>query len=293
MDFFTGKMTSDAKSSNLNLSNTYVIRPKTDFGSERDENYLEKHYPDLFPFGRGGFGERRRKQISRSSLLNHLLNLSTRQFQQPDFLLPLYDMKTRIDVAKLAFVRSILPPRELNQHQITTRAEAYGRIRSEDLQLACTYKIDCAKAASQGLPYPPAPLSLNGLSMDFFTDMSLSTKPMQHSQAAANGNRQDVYAAHNSNGKAQIWFTVSPADNLVYKIVWYAIGQKDAEIHEKRLPSGDFRFKLLAKHPVAAALYFERLLEIVIERIVGWNKKKSNHMKVEASLEFQRPGFEL
>lgn len=245
-----------------------------DFVSDMDDKYLELHYPDLFPFGRGGFNEKRKINISRSALLRHLLNLSTRQFQEVDFLLPLYDMKTRRDVAKMSFVRSILPSRNLYNGSISTRAETYGRVSSEDLQLACSYKLACAKAASEGRPFPAPPVSLNGLAMDFFTDISIACTPMQHSQAAAIKNRQDVYAAHNSNGKAHIWFTFSPDDSMSFKILWYALGANEAAPHKDNIPNGEFRFKLIAKKPVAAALYFERILEIVIERMIGWDVKK-------------------
>ena len=245
-----------------------------DFVSDTDDKYLELHYPDLFPFGRGGFNEKRKIPISRSALLRHLLNLSTRQFQEVDFLLPLYDMKTRRDVAKMSFVRSILPSRNLCNGSITTRAEAYGRISSEDLQLACSYKMACAKAASEGRPFPQPPVSINGLAMDFFTDISVACIPMQHSQAAAIRNRQDVYAAHNSNGKAHIWFTFSPDDSMSFKILWYAVGENEAAPNKDTIPSGEFRFKLIAKKPVAAALHFERILEVVIECIIGWDIKK-------------------
>lgn len=272
-------MTTNVATNNSTSSNTFVVRPSLDFGSDTDEKYLELHYPDLFPFGRGGFNEIRKIRISRSSLLRHLLNLSTRQFQEADFLLPLYDMKTRSDVGKMAFVRSILPSRILYNGDITTRAQAYGRVNSEDLQLACTYKMACAKAASVGLPFPPPPVSLNGLAMDFFLDISISSTPMQHSQAAAIKNRQDVYAAHNSNGKSHLWFTISPADDLIFNIVWYALGPNAAQPYKDQLPSGEFRFKLLAKYPVAAALHFERVLQVVIERIVGWDQKKGRPHK--------------
>ena len=114
-------------------SNTYIVRPRLEFGNDSDEKYLELHYPDLFPFGRGGFNENRKKRISQSALLRHLLNLSTRQFQKVDFLLPLYDRKTRSDVAKKAFVQSILPSKCSLDGVRTTRGEAYGRVTEEDL----------------------------------------------------------------------------------------------------------------------------------------------------------------
>jgi hypothetical protein len=93
-------------------ANTFVVHPSTVFASVSDEDYLEKHCQDLFPFGRGGFGEKRKYRISHKAYLSYLLNLSTLQFQHVDFLLPLYDMTTRQEVANKAFIRSKLPSRE-------------------------------------------------------------------------------------------------------------------------------------------------------------------------------------
>ena len=60
--------------------NTFVVRPSTTFASDSDPEYLEKHYPDLFPFWRGGFGETRKIKISRKAYLTYLPNLSTSSF---------------------------------------------------------------------------------------------------------------------------------------------------------------------------------------------------------------------
>ena len=49
-------------------------------------------------------------------------------------------------------------------------------------------------------------------------------QPMQHTDSAAHFNRRCVYAAHNSNDKAQIWPTVILDDYLSYRVVWYALG---------------------------------------------------------------------
>lgn len=217
--------------------------------------------------------------ISRSALIKYLLNLSTRQFQTVDFVLPVYDMKTRIDVSRLTYVRSILPSRILKKDgTCSTRAEAFGLVSNEDLNAAKNYKLACGKAARQGSSFPPVPKGLN-VAMDFFTDIKISTQPIQHSQAAASANRQEVYAAHNTNGKAQIWFTFSPDDSQSFKVVWYALDPCKSNQYKKKTPSGEFRFKLLAKHPVAAALHFEKLLDIVIARVIGWDVKSCRPFK--------------
>ncbi len=77
------------------------------------------------------------------------------------------------------------------------------------------------------------------------------------------------------NLRSHIWCTISPADDLIYNIVWYALGPDSALPHKEQIPSGEFRLKLLAKHPVAAALHFEWVLHVVIERVIGWNQKNS------------------
>ncbi|EFX73115.1 hypothetical protein DAPPUDRAFT_325613 [Daphnia pulex] len=256
-------------------SSTYVVRPEKEFMSDSNPDYLELHYPDLFPFGCGGFGEQRKNPISRKALVQHLLNLSSRQFQQVDFVLPIYDMVTRQQVSNMAYVRSILPSRLSGSERGTTnsKGEVYGRVSMEDLRAAHGYKVTCAEAASQGCRFPLPPASLNGLAIDFFTDIGISTQPMQHSQAAANRNRQKVYAAHNSLGKAQIWFTVSPDDTQSFKIVVNALGSQAVNF-ENPVPTGEKRFKLLAKHPVAAALHFQRILKMVIKKVLGWNRSQ-------------------
>ena len=110
-------------------SNTYIVRPSTEFGSENDPLYLEKHYPDYFPFGRGGFGEKRKTPISRAVYAGYLTNLSTRQFQKIDFVLPIYNLIARSKAANMASVRAKLPSRISNpQGTPIPSAEAYATI---------------------------------------------------------------------------------------------------------------------------------------------------------------------
>jgi hypothetical protein len=256
-------------------SRVYVVRPGNEFCSDSDMNYLERHYPDHFPYGRGGFGENRSTQISRPALISHLLKLSTRQFQNVDFCLPLYNVLARMELTKQARIRSSLPAfHPMNDGTRVSKGEAYGRVPAEDLKIACEYLSACASAAKNGLRFPPPPTSINGLAQSFFTDMKLCSQPMQHTDSAANFNRQCVYAAHHSNGKAQIWLTVSPDDALAYRVVWYALGPEKAAPKKGVVPDGSWRFKLLADHPVAAALHFEDILNLIIEDVIGWDPKK-------------------
>lgn len=64
------------------------------------------------------------------------------------------------------------------------------------------------KKIGQRAPRPPK--SVSGLVSSFFTDQKIANQTIQHSQAAAHRNRQEVYVAHANNGKAHIWLTLSP-----------------------------------------------------------------------------------
>ncbi len=64
-----------------NKPQTFVVRSAEDFVSDSDPNYLKLGYPDLLPFGRGGFGETRKIPISKKRLVAYYANLSTRKFR--------------------------------------------------------------------------------------------------------------------------------------------------------------------------------------------------------------------
>ncbi|KAK4024020.1 hypothetical protein OUZ56_009411 [Daphnia magna] len=130
-------------------SEIYVVRPDNSFVSHSNPNYLEIHFPDLLAFGRGGTGETRRIKISRKALLAYMLNLSTRQFQEVDFVLPMYDMITRQQVSTISFVHSKIPSRRRGADgTLSTKAEAFGQVSLEDIKKFCTHKINCAKTAA-------------------------------------------------------------------------------------------------------------------------------------------------
>lgn len=131
---------------------TYCIRPEQKFISESDPHYLELHFPDKFPFGRGGPNEIRKVPISLDVYVSHLLNLSGRQFQSPDFLFPVSDLIDRKHVATQCFVIGRVPSKSVScDLPLQSKSVAYGRISPEDLQLAGKYKAQCSVAASKGI----------------------------------------------------------------------------------------------------------------------------------------------
>ncbi|KZS05303.1 Uncharacterized protein APZ42_031547 [Daphnia magna] len=250
-----------------------------EFVSDSMPKYLETLYPDLFPFGHGGFDENRKVWVSNKALVAYYANLSTRQFQQ-DFALPVYDYIARRASSNMARIRAYLPSRIRNQYgSVIPRAEAYGRISNEDLKKATKYDIECVKSKLFGQMQPRPPESLNGLASTFFTDQKIDNQEIQHSQAAAQKNRQDIYASHANNGKAYIWLTISPNDAKSWQVLWFTLGPAESRPHSDAIPLGSKRFTVLGNHPVAAALNFQRILDIVIKYVIGWCQSKNRPYK--------------
>lgn len=82
---------------------------------------------------------------------------------------------------------------------------------------------------------------------EFFRDIYIVSKLMEHIRAAEGVNRRNIYAAHNENGKAQIWFTFSPDDTQSVKTMWFALGDFGYREHLTTAPSGTVRFELIAQ----------------------------------------------
>jgi hypothetical protein len=122
------------------------VRPDNIFVSDSNPNYLEIHFSDLLPFGRVGTGETRRVKILRKALLAYMLNISTRKFQEVDFVLPMYDMVTRQQLSTIGFVRSKIPSRRRGVDGIlSTKAEGFGKITLEDMKKSVSTKLIAPK----------------------------------------------------------------------------------------------------------------------------------------------------
>ena len=115
-----------------------------------------------------------------------------------------------------------------------SNSEAFGRLYATALQKAGEYKLAWIKANRLGHRLQPAPPDINGIGLNFFTNISISSEPKQHTQAAANKDQQYVYAAHNFNGQVQIWFTFSPVDAQTYKIMWYALRPNESFVTRRQ-----------------------------------------------------------
>lgn len=111
-----------------------------------------------------------------------------------------------------------------------------------------TWTDPCGKAASAGLRYPLALISMNGLALDFFTTYPFLPYP-------CNINKQQQIKIVKL---CMLYFTISPANDLIFTIVWYPLGPNSAPPYTDNIQSEKFILRLIYEHPVSAALHFER-----------------------------------
>ncbi len=139
-------------------SRTYVVRPSQQFMKESDPFYLEKLFPDYFPFCRGGPSEPRRKRISWNAYVSYILNIHNGSFDNADFVFAVFNVGVRKEMATKAFIRAKLPSQHANSNgQPLPRAAAYTRISTEDMKQLLQYKEKCAEASKKGTKWPPVP----------------------------------------------------------------------------------------------------------------------------------------
>lgn len=259
-----------------NSKNTYIVRSSNEFAGEDDQCYLEKCYPDLLPFGRGGHGESRKIPISKQNLLRYMLNLSTRQFQHVDFVFPNYDIVSRKNMFNRAMaISTMLPSRAVDENgQTLNKGEVFVRISAIGIEKAAEFKRQCAAAAALGKRMPPLPQSVSGLAVDFFAQLKAISSPMQHSQAAAARNCLDMFAALNNLGKPDLWLTYFPKDSCCFEISWYALGEAARKKYGDQVPPIEYRLSLTGNRPVAAALHFDRVLKLFVQKVIGWDLDK-------------------
>jgi hypothetical protein len=76
-----------------------------------DRNIFTQTFPDLFPFGRGGFNEERKAPISLQLWIRHLLRLSTGAFRKhPSFALLAFDILNRQQLQTAQSIRCNMNP---------------------------------------------------------------------------------------------------------------------------------------------------------------------------------------
>ena len=110
----------------------------------------------------------------------------------------------------------------------------------------------------------------------FLKAVETSCRPIGHSNEAADYSRKKYMAMWNYFGPPSLFFTISPCDEVSFKMKLYATA------NSYKLPTLDWsdeecladwtlRSKLRSKYPGAGAIEFQNFIQIMMEDCLGWN----------------------
>ena len=244
---------------------------------------LENVIPTAFPWGRGGPDMPRRTQVSIEKSLAHYGRLSLDQFMKGDFCLLTNNMLDR----RLSYTSGKLKCRA--NFDGVPLAEKISRLTTKDLE-------DVVSGADT-----------NSTVNQLLSSVSASCKAMGHTSEAAAYWRRIYFALSDRCGLNAVMLTVTPNDlaNFTVRVIAQA-GEEVRGVHKScymssvpyfwlllltffiskyTLPSLDateeeciadftLRKETRLDFPGACSLYFEGVMQIVLEVLLGWDSKE-------------------
>ena len=243
-----------------------MLHPKNYFG---DKNlHLPSIFPLQFPFGFGGFKDERPVKVSEIECLKHYMRLSSPSFRRQDFVLVSCHIYHRIRSFQTAYIKC-----QAKFQNTKTLAERVSTFSEDDLHAAMLKRKKRMKTNHSN----PAEVYLQ--------TVSASCAPVGNSNEAADYGRKKYMALWNLFGPGAIFLTTSPCDECSFRMKLFATSKPH------KLPSLEwtddecvadlkFRQNLRLTFPGAGALEYQSIMQIVIEKMLGWDianmKKKKN-----------------
>jgi hypothetical protein len=196
------------------------------------------------------------------------MRLSTRRFQDHLFVCWAYDKLAKDEMRKAAYIKAAVSTTGTG----TSVAEQLAGIQKEDVVLAAAYMDACGQAVKSGRDMPPKPAAASPAAIKLMKTIKHCVGYAEHTDERAARARVDQFAMSADFGKATWWFTFSPSFENEFDLFFIALGPDG--VAREDVPPIATRFKVVAEAPGAAALYYERVLDTVIEEVFGWDLKK-------------------
>lgn len=222
-----------------------------------------------FPYGLGGFEEIRRKpsdgsftdKVNICDYLEHLLKVSQPVFQKPLFQLICYHYFSRQEILR------------------TSRFKLKGDVTAEALANGTQYKDVAAAVDSRRRGNHHAG---NHVSKTILDACKTTGKSLPHTNEAATLARGNGEAMQHHFGIGSIWLTVSFDDHNSWIMQAYSGFEPiDDGTDPHSLTDEECRKRCTKRQelrvgfPGLSGLYFEMMLEILCEEVIGWDMK--NH----------------
>ena len=280
----------------------FVSRRSTAIVTRSTPFRVEMAFPHLFPYGRGGFSDFDRDvHIGREALYRYYLQHSTRLFSQDDrFCLAAFDELAMSRVMSNVFVYFTCRP---------DAAATVGSMTGDQLTTAIRLHVEEGETLRRGEAAEQVPSDVPG-GREFVRGLQAGTSKMWNSNDETKQYRKEILALRQQEGRAHLFITFSRANkDMVTVSVYAGAGERSVEaayeaaaggLSEDDLvrqgflvrdnciwrqrplenvipsellePSAALK-KRVGNDPAAAARYYDRLIHLFIEHVLGWNMK--------------------
>ena len=231
--------------------------------SDYKDNNLVNSCLIQYPYGSGGLHEKRRLTngkyglIDIESYVKHISRISRPHFSEELFVLILYNMKMKMKMVKGAAWRV---------RQGTTATLLATELTEEDIDIAVRNRQSGTLSEGRG--------------DQFLKAVDAIGRGVAHTNEAAKKARRTAESIQHNFGMPTHFFTVTPDDDNSILVQVYS--QTDIDINgipTDEMSTGEIeinaekRKQLRIKYPGITAMAFEDQLNIIIDIVIGWDRK--------------------
>ena len=204
-------------------------------------------YPWLFPYGKGGPETQRKVKVGLRAYMKHLLKLADRKFSlDPSLKFHAFNVIQKRDVS----YHTSLHVRRPQFNSTAARIDALNQESMEQLLQCVQNKTPITDPNLRALMD-----SLNS------TGKHINGSPYQKSEY-----RKEIFGLMIQEGTPALWITLSPA--VTHSPIFLQIAGYNVDISE--IPAHAERAKLVANDPVAAAMYFNEIIDAFTKYLLGY-----------------------
>ena len=205
--------------------------------------------------------------IDMGKYVEHLSRLSIKYFQKELFTLQLYNIIMKQWILHSAMFRL---------RNKTTVDKFANNLSEEDVRDVLQRKKKNQSSFTGSFPYSPA--------TQFISAIDAITAYLPHTNAAAKKNHNIVECLQHHFGVPTFFVTISPDDENSWIIQVWCGEQIDHNIcfdlDDNLRQKVKEHIALRIEFPRICALFFEEVLQVIIEELIGWDEKMKHQEKV-------------
>ena len=207
-------------------------------------------YPWLFPYGKGGPELPRKEKVSLRAYMKHLLLLKDKKFSHDTAMkFHAFNVIQKRDVALHTSLQVVKKP------DYRSTAACIDSVTPESLDQVLKSVENRTPVTDPNIKKLMSTLSSAGA--------QINGSPYQKS-----ANRREIFALMIAYGTPTLWITISPAGSQSPIFMYIA----DHPVDLSQIPSHTERAKLFANDPVAAAIYYNTVLDAFCKYLLGYEQ---------------------